>query len=102
MPSKPPVGAVGIGFSEPWLMPMLTDLWKRWTTPPADAWRAQAEIQRLELNPGDALLIRVRANLTKEMAEDIRATVQDRFPSNPVLVLTDAFTVTVLGRDERR
>jgi hypothetical protein len=59
------------------------------------------EVAELDLTPGDTVIIKTDAMLTKDQMEHIRAMVRDALPDDvEILVLSDGLTLEVL-RDKR-
>lgn len=60
------------------------------------------DVERLVLNPGDTIVIKTAAHLTREHAKCLRAHVESVVPGHRVLVLTDGMEIGVLGAEEAR
>ncbi len=56
-----------------------------------------SDVRRLRLEPGDALLVTVPANLSVEQLHRIRATLSDSLPGTRVLVVFEGVDVSVLS-----
>lgn len=58
-----------------------------------------SEVQRLELNPGDAIVVKADVYLGPENATIIERDVAARFPGHEVMILAPEFDLGVIGRD---
>jgi len=56
----------------------------------------RATVQRLTLKPGDRLAIQVDRPLTSQMAQRIRAIVEQEYPGVPVLILDEGMSLKVV------
>ncbi len=56
-----------------------------------------SDVRRLRLEPGDALLVTVPANLSAEQLHRIRATLGDSLPGTRVLVVFEGVDISVLS-----
>jgi len=54
-----------------------------------------SEVSRLSLNPGDKLVVKVKA-LTADTAEAIKGQLKPRFPDNEILVCDEATDLSVV------
>lgn len=52
---------------------------------------------RTDLRQDDVLVVTIEHQITKEMAHDIRAQVENLFPGNKVIVLVGGMTLSAMG-----
>lgn len=67
---------------------------------PTDPLLAIQSIQRLQVQPGDVIVISVPFRLHREATEYIRATVDRHLPGVPVIVLDAGSTLQVVNADQ--
>lgn len=56
------------------------------------------EIAKLELRPGDTLVLRTELHLTREQVEQLRSSAERQFPGVKVAILTSGLSLAVLSK----
>jgi hypothetical protein len=54
------------------------------------------EIRRVELKPGDVLVVRTAKVLSVQSAEDLKRQIETRFPGHLVVVMDSSLSLEVL------
>lgn len=57
-----------------------------------------ATIAKLELNPGDVVIVKVNDNLTRERTQQIADTVNEVLPNHKVIVLARNLSIEVVAK----
>jgi len=64
--------------------------------PPLTIEISAAEISKLDLHPGDQLLLKVPLPLSAEQMDYLRQCMVSRFPDHPCTILADGMTLEIV------
>lgn len=59
-----------------------------------------ADVRRLDVMPGDTIVLTAPNHLSREAAEHIRDYVRECFPDARCMVISGGMSITVVGADE--
>lgn len=65
-----------------------------------DEIRFIGDMQRLELKPGDSLVVKAMGIISRDTAERIESMLSKKFPGVPIVVLDAGLEIGVLGKGE--
>ena len=66
-------------------------------SPVEDGLEIEAEVQRMELRPGDVVVARCQERIRPEFAVYLRKRLRAAFPDNEVIVIDGGLELQVLG-----